>query len=334
MYGLPYKLVKAITELYDGTTAEIQTSDGSSDTFSTSSGVLQGDTLAPYLFVIMLDYVLRKCLDPADGFEVTPRRSSRYPAERLAALAYADDIALLAHSPEAAQRALSRLVHFAAKVGLQVNASKTEVMHLGTDVRPTLTLPGGEVIRTCEEFKYLGVTTSVHDTHRIYQERRQLSWAAARALQPIFQSGARDSLKIRLLQAAVEPIFLYGLEALPMPPSLEEKLDASHRQLQRCALGIRFPRRITTEDLLLRTKLSALKRTVRQRRLRVAGHVLRAHTRQPSPLSTVLLHRSTARLRHGHGNTVTWPQATRRGLFNHKLRYARATIKAGVPAAC
>jgi hypothetical protein len=136
MYGVPDKLVKAIMELYDGTTAEVQTSDGSSDTFSTSSGVLQGDTLAPYLFVIILDYVLRKCLDPADGFEVTPRRSSRYPAERLAALAYADDIALLAHSPGAAQRALTRLVHFAAKVGLQVNATKTEIVHLGTDRRP------------------------------------------------------------------------------------------------------------------------------------------------------------------------------------------------------
>ncbi len=117
-----------------------------------------------------------------------------------------------------------------------------------------LTLPDGEVIRTCEVFKYLGVTTSVHDAHNIYEIRRQLSWAATRALQPIFQSAARDSLKIRLFQAAVEPIFLYGLEALPMPPSLEEKVDAA-RQLQRCALGIRFPRRITTEDLLRRTRL-------------------------------------------------------------------------------
>ena len=63
------------------------------ENLSTTSGVLQGDTLAPFLFITLLDYVLcETLLNNIDGFTITPRRSSRYPAVRIGALVYADDI--------------------------------------------------------------------------------------------------------------------------------------------------------------------------------------------------------------------------------------------------
>ena len=37
--------------------------DGDTDYFDIVAGVLKGDTLAPYLFIICLDYVLRKSID-------------------------------------------------------------------------------------------------------------------------------------------------------------------------------------------------------------------------------------------------------------------------------
>ena len=51
--------------------------------FDIVAGVLQGDTLAPYLFIICLDYVLRTSIDKIreNGFELTKRRSKRYPAK-------------------------------------------------------------------------------------------------------------------------------------------------------------------------------------------------------------------------------------------------------------
>ena len=60
---------------------------------NSSSAVLQGDTLAPFLFITLLYYVLRETLlDNIDGITITPRRSSRYAAVRIGALVYADDI--------------------------------------------------------------------------------------------------------------------------------------------------------------------------------------------------------------------------------------------------
>ena len=46
--------------------------------------VLQGDTLAPYLFIICLDYVLRTSIDKIreNGFELTKRRSKRFPQKQ------------------------------------------------------------------------------------------------------------------------------------------------------------------------------------------------------------------------------------------------------------
>ena len=44
---------------------------------------MQGDTLAPFLFIIVLDYALRKVISGREqglGFTLTPRRSKRHPA--------------------------------------------------------------------------------------------------------------------------------------------------------------------------------------------------------------------------------------------------------------
>ena len=66
------------------------------------TGVLQGDPLAPFLFILVLDYALRTSITSNDSLTLKPRKSSRYPAEKLADLDYADDIALLEDCIEAA----------------------------------------------------------------------------------------------------------------------------------------------------------------------------------------------------------------------------------------
>jgi len=40
------------------------TSDGHTDAFHVSKGVLQGDTLAPFLFVLAVDWTMRRALTP------------------------------------------------------------------------------------------------------------------------------------------------------------------------------------------------------------------------------------------------------------------------------
>ena len=71
------------------------------DDFDIVAGVLQGETLAPYLFIICLDYMLRTSIDKMkdNGFKLSKERSRRYPAQTITDADYTNDIALLANTP-------------------------------------------------------------------------------------------------------------------------------------------------------------------------------------------------------------------------------------------
>ena len=122
-YGLPKETVAAITILYRNTKVKVRSPDGDTEYFDIVARVLQGETLAPYLFIICLDYVLRI---RENGFELKKKRSRRYPATTITDTDYADDIALLANTPNQAKTLLHSLEWAAAGIGLHINAHKTE----------------------------------------------------------------------------------------------------------------------------------------------------------------------------------------------------------------
>ena len=86
----------------------VRSPDGDTDHFDIEAGVLQRDTLVPYLFIICLDYVLRTSIDKikVNGFELTKIRSWRYPAKTITDTDNTDDIALLANAPTQAETLL------------------------------------------------------------------------------------------------------------------------------------------------------------------------------------------------------------------------------------
>ena len=66
-YGIPNETIKAIMTMYKNTRAFVRSPDGDTELFDIIAGVLQEVTLAPYLFIIVLDYVLRN-LDQNKNF--------------------------------------------------------------------------------------------------------------------------------------------------------------------------------------------------------------------------------------------------------------------------
>ena len=61
--GFPKETVVAIMILYKNTKVKVHSQDGDINYFDIVVGVLQVDTLAPHLFIICLDYVLRTSID-------------------------------------------------------------------------------------------------------------------------------------------------------------------------------------------------------------------------------------------------------------------------------
>ena len=94
-YVMSQLLIANVLQFYIGTFAVVATAHKTTEKCLKTSGVLQGDTLAPFLLINLLDYVLRQMvLNNIDGFTITPCRSSHFPAVRIGALVYADDIAI------------------------------------------------------------------------------------------------------------------------------------------------------------------------------------------------------------------------------------------------
>ena len=58
-YGIPEKIVNIIKCLYEGSTSAVRVDGSLSKGFLITTGVLQGETLASFLLIIVLDYVLR-----------------------------------------------------------------------------------------------------------------------------------------------------------------------------------------------------------------------------------------------------------------------------------
>ena len=93
-YSLPKETVAAIMRLYKNTKVKVCSLDGDTDNINIVAGVLQGDTLAPYLFIICPDYMLRTSVDllKDNGFKLTKERCRRYHAQTITDADYTDDI--------------------------------------------------------------------------------------------------------------------------------------------------------------------------------------------------------------------------------------------------
>ena len=127
-YGIPQKFINAIRLLYVDTKASVQTPDGETSSFPIIAGILQGDTLAPFLFILVVDYIMRVSVDKihSSGFQLERRRGPRNPATFLTDTDFADDIALISSRISDAEILLNSLESAANCVGLYPNESKTD----------------------------------------------------------------------------------------------------------------------------------------------------------------------------------------------------------------
>ena len=130
-YGIPPHLLGAIKATYNSLRAKVVSPDGDTEYFDILAGVMQGDTLAPFLFVIVLDFALRNAINGRElvlGLTLIERRGRRYPTVSICDLDFADDIVLISNEIEQTKKLLHRVETECGKVGLGINAKKTKGM--------------------------------------------------------------------------------------------------------------------------------------------------------------------------------------------------------------
>ena len=215
-----------------------------------------------------------------NSFELTKKRSRRYPAKTITDVDYADDIVLLANTPNQAETLLHSLERTAAGIGLHVNAHKTEYMcynqtgDISTQNRTSLKL--------VDKFTYQG--SSVSSTEKDINTRLTNAWTAINRLSILWKSDLNDKMKRSFSQAAVVSILLYGCTTWTLTKRLEKKLDGNYTRMLRATLNQSWKQHPTRNQLY--GHLPPVTKNIQVRWTRHAGHYWR---RKDEHISDVLL---------------------------------------------
>ena len=318
LYGIPDIIISAIRVLYTDTSSTILTSDGETPPFSIKAGILQGDTLAPFLFIIVVDYVLRMSVDTIKnkGYEIEPRRSTRHPAKHLTDTDFADDIALISESLVNAQSLLQSLEQASNCVGLYLNEKKTEYINkCSSDSDFVIKTINNTLLNMVSDYVYLG--SFISSSEKDFLTRKGKAWAACNAMNKIWSSDLDRDFKLKIFKAAVEPILLYVSETWTLSKKLEKRLDGTYTRLLMRVQNISWKNHHT--KVYIYNNLPPVSSLVQARRVRFAGHCFRA---DQEVISELLLWKPFSRSKRGR--KLTYPDVIARdvGLKQEDLRTA------------
>ena len=288
-YGIPKEKVDAIMMLYKNTRAKVRSPDGDTDFFDILAGVLQGDTLAPFLFVVCLDDVLRTSVDKISNFglTLTKARGCRYPATTITDADYADDLALISDTIAEAEALLHIPERAAGDVGLYVNAGKTELMCFNQE--GSMKTVAGKPLKLVDTFTYLG--SNIASTEKDVHIRIGKAWGALDGLHILWKSNIPDEMKREFFRAIVESVLMYGSNTWTLTKRLESKLDGTYTRMLRAVLNISWKKHPTKQRLY--GHLPPITDVIKERRTRFAGHCWRS---KDEIISDVLLWTP----KHGH----------------------------------
>ena len=281
-YGVPSDMVDAIKCIYDNSMSCVRNKGELSEFFTVITGVMQGDVLAPFLFIIVMDYILRRAAKD-HGFTTHPRRSARYPHKVLNELTFADDIAQLAPSIPLAQKQLDDLRVHAREVGLQINAQKTEYATYNIQDNTPLTCDG-RVLPINSNFKYLGA--HMKDSATDITSRKGKALSAFWGMKTLWDNDSVPlQLKLHIFKSSVISIFLYACETWVIGVQEERQINSLATTCYRYILHINQERdHVTNEDLLRRVNEYELMAEVKKRQLKKLGHNLR---KPPTSLANI-----------------------------------------------
>lgn len=149
IYGIPEKLISLTKAMYNNFECAVVKEGKTTEWFQVQSGVKQGCTMSGFLlFLLSIDWVMNRTTEGR-------RTGIRWKfTSVLEDLDFADDIALLSSRYVDIEDKTSRLVDEAARVGLKINAKKSNVMRINARNDQRIKA-NDEQVADVEEFLYL-----------------------------------------------------------------------------------------------------------------------------------------------------------------------------------
>jgi hypothetical protein len=257
--AVPERYIDLIRDTYEGTTAVVRTSCGTTDEIPIQVGVHQGSALSPLLFITVLDSVLEGEMREAPW-----------------TMMYADDICIAGTDVNEVEGEVRNFQKRLSEAGLTLNTGKTEFIGFGCG-NATMKDMNQTVIKRVEKFKYLGSMITVDGTaEKDMNHRIKCAWMKWRACAGVMND-RRASLKVKgkVYKSIIRPALLYGSESWPITEIQMDRLMVVELKMLRWACGLTLNDRVRNEAIRAMTKCAMLNGKIRERRLRWFGHVKR-----------------------------------------------------------
>ena len=287
--GIPLTLLNIIQQLHRETTCKIKACDQFSSEFYIHTGVKQGCILAPLLFCIFLDHVVREAFKNSPGIEIgfkfghkliNPRTRSE-SVDVLHCLLYADDMVVFCDDPLKLKLSIEKLEDITQQWAMVISVPKTKILvvNVACDTPDPIIILRGEQIEVVKTFTYLGsIVSSNGRVKDDVDSRINKASSAFNKLRKYLWNRREISLntKMRIFNAVILSVLLYGGETWTLLKKDLDRLETFQMRCLRCILHISRRDHQKNEDVRSRCcQQPLIECCLRQRRLRWFGHVCR-----------------------------------------------------------
>ena len=251
--GVHGHMYSAISSLYSNPKARVILNDYKTDYFDCPIGVKQGDCLSPTLFAIFINDLADEIKESGLGVSINIDNNENIDEYSLInILLYADDIVLFASNEVELQSMLSIVETWCEKWRLEVNISKTNILHVRgkrKNQSKFMFLFNRNPVAYCNFYKYLGCTINEYLDFTFTSTVQAES--AGRALSSIISKMIKNqgfpfNVYSILYEACVCSISEYGSEIFGFV-----KYDSTfklHLRAARAFLGL--PKNVTSVGLI------------------------------------------------------------------------------------
>ena len=190
-------------------------------------------------------------------------------------LRYADDTTLMAESEEELKCLLMEVKEESKKVGLKLNIQKTKIMASGSITSWEI---DGETVETASDFIFWGskITADGDCSHEI-KRRLLLRRKVMTNLDSVFKSiDITLPTKVRLVEAMVFPVVMYGYETWTVKKAERLRIDAFELWCWRRLLRVPWTARRSNQSILKEISPGcSLEGLMLKLKLQYFGHLMR-----------------------------------------------------------
>ena len=147
-YGIPCKIIHMVHMLYEDECAVLDEGE-ESEWFNVKTGVKQGDVMSGFIFLIVVDRIMR---NTTAGNKTGIRWNFTSKLEDL-------DIALMSSCYTHIQIKTRQLYQFAARTGLRINKKKTQILRINSKCENRILIDDQE-LKEVDKYNYLGANFS------------------------------------------------------------------------------------------------------------------------------------------------------------------------------